>query len=373
MDYTLLIFVVVLTTAIYGGLHYYVYRQFLHVFPKYHRALIACLIILAASLFVVEALNHGGFTRFISPLAWLAYLWMGFIFLFLFISGFFDFLELLSKWFRFVLLHKLLASKQRRIASSALVLLVGFQGYLNAQKINVETVSFSSEKIIKPLRIVQISDLHLGLLSQQKHIQALTQTINSLEPDIIVSTGDLVDMQPDHIRSLSLQLAQTKAAMGKYAVSGNHEVIAGLDKSAEAIQMTGFKLLSNSGVSLNDTINIIGVDDPSVSGNIYNNDFNERQLLKSYSGDLFTLLLKHQPVIDPESAGLFDLQLSGHTHGGQIFPFALLTKLVYPIGFGLSSVTKNQWIYVSRGTGTWGPPIRLLAKPEVTLILLKPL
>lgn len=373
MDYSLLIFFIVVMTAVYTGLHYYVYRQFLHLFPQHRRVLIAGLYILAASLFVVEALSHSGVTRFISPLAWLTYFWMGFIFLFLFISGFFDLLELLSKRFRFVLLHKLLVSKQRRIASSVLVLLIGFQGYLNAQKINIETVSLTSEKIIKPLRIVQISDLHLGLLSQKKHIQTLTQTINSLEPDIIVSTGDLVDMQPDHIQSLSLQLAQIKSAMGKYAVLGNHEVIAGLDKSTEAIHAAGFKLLSNSGIRLNNSINIFGIDDPSVTGNIYNNEFSESQLLKPYSGDLFTLLLKHQPVIDPESTGLFDLQLSGHTHGGQIFPFALLTKLVYPIGFGLTHVSKKQWVYVSRGTGTWGPPIRLLAKPEITLILLKPL
>jgi predicted MPP superfamily phosphohydrolase len=97
----------------------------------------------------------------------------------------------------------------------------------------------------------------------------------------------------------------------------------------------------------------------------------ERYLLHQYPKEEFTVLLKHQPVVDPASLKWFDLQLSGHTHGGQIFPFTLLTKLIYPAKTGLSRVGENTWLYVSRGIGTWGPPIRFLAPPELTVIELR--
>jgi predicted MPP superfamily phosphohydrolase len=90
--------------------------------------------------------------------------------------------------------------------------------------------------------------------------------------------------------------------------------------------------------------------------------------LSSLPEDRFTLLLKHQPIIDAGAVGLFDLQLSGHTHKGQIFPFNLVTRLFYKRHAGLSKIQENAFLYVSRGSGTWGPPARFLSPPEVTLI-----
>jgi predicted MPP superfamily phosphohydrolase len=94
----------------------------------------------------------------------------------------------------------------------------------------------------------------------------------------------------------------------------------------------------------------------------------EEAMLSKLPRNQFTLFLKHRPVIDNETRGLFDLQLSGHTHKGQIFPFSIITKLYYPNQAGLLALEKNTHLYVSRGTGTWGPPIRFLASPEVTII-----
>jgi len=95
-------------------------------------------------------------------------------------------------------------------------------------------------------------------------------------------------------------------------------------------------------------------------------------LLKGLPKNRFTLFLKHQPIVSKESLDLFDLQLSGHTHKGQIFPFSLMTKLAYHMHTGLSELNQNTLLYVSRGSGTWGPPIRFLAPPEVTIIDLVP-
>ncbi len=134
----------------------------------------------------------------------------------------------------------------------------------------------------------------------------------------------------------------------------------------------GFTLLSNSGVTIANTINLLGVDDPAVENGVTESSVNEAALLAQFRNGLFTVLIKHQPVVAPEARGLFDLQLSGHTHGGQLFPFRFLTHLVYRAPFGLSEVSPNHWLYVGRGAGTWGPPMRVLAPPEITLIRLQP-
>jgi uncharacterized protein len=98
----------------------------------------------------------------------------------------------------------------------------------------------------------------------------------------------------------------------------------------------------------------------------------ERELLAGCARNRFTILIKHQPRLDPRTTGLFDLQLSGHTHRGQIFPFGLLVRLSYPVATGLSRIAGGGWLYVSRGTGTWGPPMRVAAAPEITLLELRP-
>ena len=131
--------------------------------------------------------------------------------------------------------------------------------------------------------------------------------------------------------------------------------------------------MSGSEIVVGDELNIAGVDDPMAARSASTKTLNETELLKHYANGRYTVLLKHQPVINPHSVGLFDLQLSGHVHGGQIFPFGVLTWLVYRTPMGLSVINKDAWLYVSRGTGTWGPPMRVLAPPEISLFDLRPL
>jgi len=131
-------------------------------------------------------------------------------------------------------------------------------------------------------------------------------------------------------------------------------------------QRAGFRLLRGKGITVDGVLNIAGVDDPT--GLSYGEEnISERGLLASLPRDKFTILLKHRPVIDKESLGLFDLQVSGHTHRGQIFPFVLLSRLFFPYNSGLFQLSNHAILYVSRGSGTWGPPIRFLAPPEVTI------
>jgi predicted MPP superfamily phosphohydrolase len=150
---------------------------------------------------------------------------------------------------------------------------------------------------------------------------------------------------------------------GKYAVTGNHEYIAGLTQSLEHIRQFGFKLLRQEAVTVDNVLTIVGIDDPMEGSTT-----DETALLSSLESDRFILFLKHRPDVPEGSRGLFDLQLSGHTHRGQIFPFSLITGRVYPLQDGLYDLEKGSKLYTSRGSGTWGPPMRVLSPPEVTII-----
>jgi predicted MPP superfamily phosphohydrolase len=165
-------------------------------------------------------------------------------------------------------------------------------------------------------------------------------------------------------------LHRIKAPLGKYAVTGNHEYYAGLKQAADFTQKAGFTLLHNNSISIKNGVVITGVDDPTAGDS--EKSASETELLARIPDDNFSLLLKHRPEINMDAQQNFNLQLSGHTHQGQIFPFGWLIRLGYPMGHGLHQTAPDRHIYVSRGTGTWGPPIRVLAPPEITIIDLVP-
>jgi len=348
---------------------YYKLKPFL---PQYQWLLILILAALGCSVFLVEALTHGNIeTRLAVPMAYVTFAWMGIIFMFFILSVSIDLVAWTSGKFGAQQFQATLVSPARTIVTGIIVVMLAGYGYLASLQVHVEKLSFTSSKITSPVQIVQISDLHLGLLSDEHYFQKVVDAINAMDVDIIVCTGDLVDMQMDHLDGLGKLMSSLRARHGKYAIFGNHEALAGITESRAFIERVGFTLLSNSGITIDNAINLVGVDDPSVQGRMHQSNVNEQALLRQFDNGLYTILLKHQPVIEEKSAGYFDLQLSGHTHGGQIFPFGMLIHLFYKAPFGLSKLGDNSWLYVSRGTGTWGPPMRVCARPEITLIQLE--
>jgi predicted MPP superfamily phosphohydrolase len=212
------------------------------------------------------------------------------------------------------------------------------------------------------LRIAQISDVHLGLLVREDRMADILSKVEAENPDILVSTGDLVDGNMTEIDALPALFGKLRPRLGKYAITGNHEVYAGLAQSLTAEKAFGFTLLSGQMITVDNILNIAGVDDPAAGL-----PEDEKKILEKAQNGLFTLLLKHRPDPLKESMGLFDLQLSGHTHYGQLFPFRYIAGLVYPLQNGPYYLPKGSILYTSRGSGTWGPPVRVLAPPEVTI------
>lgn len=375
----MLIFIGIFLT-LYGGLNFYFYRKIFTVLPAGHWPIAAILAFLVIAPVLIALLRNAGLTGLAMPLAWIGYTWMGLVFLFFSFSFALDLCRLLigaaeKLWGVYPSASTFFSAAHAVLLAFLMTLAAAGYGFVAARQVKVERICISTPKLDKGsglFRIVQISDLHLGLMSDTMRLRRIIRTIESIRPDVVVSTGDLVDMQLDHLGRYAEMFHGLKPPFGKYAVTGNHEVYAGLDQALTFIRHAGFTRLSYEGVQVKPGVNIVGVDDPALSRRIGGHRPSEKTLLERFSGEAFTVLLKHQPVVDPASLPWLDLQLSGHTHGGQIFPFILLTKLAYPVRIGLSNVGEGKWLYVSRGTGTWGPPIRFLASPELTVIELRP-
>jgi uncharacterized protein len=357
---------------LYGGMHFHAYRKITGAFSLPLSATVLLIFfmgVMVCAPLLVRLAEREGLESVAVPLAYAGYFWMGFLFLFFTTSVLMDGGRLLFRCSG-ILSHGLqLTDRQAFLASLFVSLGISIYGYHEAGDIRTEKVVIRTNKLprsLARLTLVQISDVHLGLIVKEKRLQAIVRAIENAQPDVLVSTGDLVDGQMDGMETLTAELRKLKPVYGKFAVTGNHECYAGIEKSLAFTRLAGFSVLRGDSQDLGGVLTIAGVDDPAAeSVGIRNRG--ERDILEKIPRDRFVLLLKHRPVVGKESVGRFDLQLSGHVHKGQIFPFSVLTRLVYPVPTGLSHWGESA-LYVSRGTGTWGPPIRFLAPPEVTVI-----
>lgn len=310
-------------------------------------------------------------------LAWIGFIWMGFVFIYTCLALPLDSYHLLVSTGQQLLSAdwtSIMLSKRESIGLVSLITcLVMAYGVFEAYQIRAETVTIQSSKIsVKagPIRIVMISDVHIGPMFYPGRLPPMIKMIDKARPDILISGGDLVDGYIYNETEMAAALKYIPAPLGKFAVIGNHEVYEGLLRSIKFTRDAGFTLLRNQSVTVRKDLVITGVDDSAKKRDEASSD--EDILLGSVPRNKFSLLLKHRPHVDKENLEQIDLQLSGHTHRGQIFPFGWVLRLSYPLGHGLRQIAPGRHIYISRGTGTWGPPIRVLAPPEITIIDLIP-
>jgi hypothetical protein len=220
-------------------------------------------------------------------------------------------------------------------------------------------------------RIVQISDLHVGATIKRPFVDAVVAAVNALEPDLIAFTGDVADGQVAALAGETAPLARLEAREGKFFVSGNHEYYWDATGWLRELERLGFTVLTNAHRVITrgtGRLLVAGVTDKSTGHFLRGHASNPAAAIAGAPATDAKVLLAHQPrsVFAAREMG-FDLQLSGHTHGGQYFPFSVLVRLFQPFAHGLHRVGPT-WLYVSRGTGYWGPPLRLGAPAEITLI-----
>jgi hypothetical protein len=249
-------------------------------------------------------------------------------------------------------------------------------GFWEASQIRTVKYEIRNSKIPPTLprfRLVQISDLHLGMLENRWRLERVLARVAEAGPDLVVSTGDLIDVHLQDREWLVERLKRVSPPFGKFAVTGNHEVYAGLSRSVEFLRESGFILLPGADVQLTPFLGLAGVDDDDAVRMEGTAEADEIGLLSRLSTQGFRLFLKHTPKVAAATLGRFDLQLSGHTHGGQIFPLFLVQWLVYGFKTGLTDLGQDSRLLVNAGAGTWGPPIRVFAPPEICVIDLLPL
>lgn len=223
---------------------------------------------------------------------------------------------------------------------------------------------------VDKFRIVAVSDAHLSSLIGPKLFGAITRFTDALAPDLFVILGDLVDDDMSNKKHEAGLLRNIQSRCGNYAVLGNHEVYNGLANSTNFIEKSGLTLLRNDSIEICG-IQVTGLDDPMVKSALPASDQRPDFDFTSLPQDRFNLVLDHRPIIRTDAVGLFDLQLSGHTHGGQFWPFGILAKRANNIEQGLNEFTSSKGkslIYVSDGAGFWGPPIRTRTRSEITVI-----
>jgi len=367
---------------LYGIMHLYVYRKAkaaLSLNTSQLVSLITWILLMVFAPFIIRYSERLGFELLAQLMSYIGYIWMGALFLFIAISFLIDILRVII-----YLAGKLLQQDLTVIMPAArgvffftiiIVLCICGYGYYEAKNIRTEKVIIETSRLsnnISRLRIVQISDVHLGLIVREARLKKIINIVEDSNPDILVSTGDLVDGQINELDGLSDLFKVINPVYGKFAITGNHEFYAGLDQAIAFTEKSGFTLLRGKAVNINGVINIAGVDDKTAERYGLRVNIDEATLLAGLDQGLFTLLLKHRPRVNEDSVGLFDLQLSGHTHKGQIFPFSLITAMYFSQDSGFIHLQDSSSLYVSRGTGTWGPPIRFLSPPEITIIDIVP-
>jgi len=237
---------------------------------------------------------------------------------------------------------------------------------LEHEKINVKIKGLHQE-----YKIVQLSDIHIGGLINFEFMNILVQRVNKIKPDLVVITGDLVDVDLKKADKELGTLQNLKSVYGTYYVVGNHEYFHGVEAIIEKVKSLGIRVLENENVYIGEEgkgFNLAGVYDligyrrKKFVPNIY------RALENCL--DAPTVLLAHQPRFIKELSSGVDLMLSGHTHGGQLYPFKFLVHLQQPYISGLYQHNDDLQIYVNRGTGFWGPPMRLGSTAEITELIL---
>jgi predicted MPP superfamily phosphohydrolase len=332
----------------------------------------------AVSIIVAMLVNRA--PRVVStPIAWVAYTWLGVMF-FLFVS------LVAGDVVRIVVgvVDKIKDTPTdpdrrrfiaRSIASVAGLFAFGMSavGVVNVlSRVAVKKVSVKIDKLADGARgykIVQVTDIHVGPTIGRGFIEEIVASVNALEPDLIAITGDLVDGSVDDIGEAVRPLAKLRAKDGVFFVTGNHEYYSGADEWLAFLGTLGIRSLRNERISLPRGIDVAGVDDASATGRGHGEDM--EKALGGRDKSRAIVLLAHQPrQVERAAAHGVDLQISGHTHGGQMFPWGFFVRLQQPYIAGLDTHPSGTQIYVSRGTGYWGPPMRVGSPAEITEITL---
>lgn len=370
-----------IVTAVYGLGHFYLYRWFVRLTQPgrpVRRSLFFLFIFFMVSFPAGKIMGWRDSNVFIYLWVFVSSLWMGLTLYFILSALVTDLalaiLGLVRLFVKRVPRPSLVARRFLAGMIGGGVLLIGIVALMEANDLLVTRLEIPLRGLspeMEGFSLLQISDVHYGVLNRNQTIRRLVEEANRLQPDVVVITGDLVDESVAHMEELTGLLSRLQSRFGVLAVTGNHEYYAGINRVVGIMQNADVQVLRNEMRELPGGIQILGIDDPTGYRRMGESDPDFEQLLSRLDPEKPSILLFHQPTHFEKTARFkVGLQLSGHTHGGQLFPIRYISRIFYPRTPGLHRIG-DSFLFVSRGAGTWGPPMRLGSPPEIVLIRLK--
>jgi len=356
--------------AIYGALNLYIFTRGWEIvrgsplsFPYIALFLALCLSFVAGRFLERVHLSWAS-----SGLVWLGAFWLSAMVYFLVAVSTIDLVRLLD---HFVPVVPDIFSKEKvALVVVSVVLAVVFLGHVNALSPRIRTLELTIPKNAHRLRMLNIavaSDIHLGTIVCKARLERIVAKINALKPDLVLLPGDVVDedIGPVIKQNLGETLRKIQSRYGVIAITGNHEYIGGVEAACKYLVEHGIIMLRDSSIKIEESLYIVGREDRAIGQFARRKRKPLGELMVSLDKNFPVILMDHQPfgLEEAEQFGV-DLQLSGHTHHGQLWPFNFITKKMYEVSWGYKKKGSTH-VYVSSGVGTWGPPVRTGNRPEI--------
>lgn len=369
--------------SIYAAINYYIFIrgwQALSIFP--HMRVFYLIVFLFFSLsYIIAKIFTKAIPGFLYDIIlWAGSFWFAFMIYFLISIIFIDILRLANWQFNFFpAFIKNNYSLVKFIIALIIFIVIGTTvtaGFINTRTLHVKTLDIKLRKGLSPLdklNVVMASDIHLSPMDNENFLLKIVEKINSQNPDIVLIAGDLFDDNADILkqRKIGPALLKLKSKYGTYAITGNHEFINGIESAVAFIESYNIKLLRDTSIMVDNSFYLVGRDDRAKKQFTKQNRKPLEEVMANVDKNYPVIMMDHTPfgLEEAEKNGV-DLQLSGHTHHGQMFPGNLITNRIYEVSWGYLQKGITQY-YVSCGAGTWGPPVRTGSYSEIVNLKIK--
>jgi hypothetical protein len=368
--------------TVHGLVNFYIFIRGWQALPKESYFRVPYLVIflfLALSYIAGRVLERYSICVTSDYLIWIGSFWLG-IMLYLFMGVLLCDILRLANWIAGVIpVPSDLYTKVKQFAAMAVAgtaVITILAGFYNTLHPRINTIAIDVPKAAggrTSLDMALVTDIHLGTIISNSRLQKMVDMVNVIRPDVVLLAGDIVDedLAPIIQNNLGDLLRTIRSKYGTYAVTGNHEYIGGVEQACRYLAENGVTVLRDRAVLIDNSFYLVGREDRSIGQFVGKRRMPLESIMKQVDRALPVIMMDHQPFGLSEAARhSVDLQLSGHTHHGQLWPFNYITRLIYEVSRGLSQIGGTN-IYVSCGYGTWGPPARVGTIPEVVHIQLR--
>jgi predicted MPP superfamily phosphohydrolase len=367
--------------VVYIAVNYYIFIRGLQAISSYSqvRTYYIILFLLTASAFWAgRILENFTINWFTDTLVWIGSFWLAFMLYYFLFAALFDLLRLLHQFFG--IFPEIITTnyvKAKFIALITVMVIVsitviyGYFNFINPRILKFEISIPKKNSQLEMLNIAVASDLHLGTIVSKSRLDDFVNKINSLNADIVLLPGDIFDedIGPIIKKNLGDDLKKLRAKYGVYASTGNHEYIGGVEKAVTYMEDHGIKVIRDDAVLVDSSFYIVAREDKDITRFSGKKRKELSEITKNMDKKYPAILLDHQPYdLHLASENGIDLQLSGHTHHGQLWPVNYITSMIYELSWGYKKMNNTHY-YVSSGFAGWGPPVRTGSRTEIVNII----